>query len=258
MTPCLLHTSSRALAARVDGSSAAVGRRTSVRLLPLLFVLSTVIGCGESGGIRQQAEQVTAGMTRDRALGPSDQHVYSRDLETGAAILGKVSQEGIDIAIEVYGPEGQRVARLDNATDSIGAESIDFTAVRSGRYEMVIRSADSAAKPGKYILTVDSILAATANARRLAKAAYPITAVYDLWEASLTDPRALDKFMADRKGKGPLIEAIDGNTAEMRVTYFVLGDDHTEYAWLSGGPDYLGMDMKRVGKTNLLASGIET
>jgi enterochelin esterase family protein len=85
----------------------------------------------------------------------------------------------------------------------------------------------------------------------LAKVAYPISAVYDLWEASLTDPKAVDKFLADRKGKGPLMEAIEGNAAELRVTHFVLGDDNTEYAWLSGGPDFMGMDMKRVGKTNL-------
>ncbi len=250
MTPCSLHTSSRVLADGVDAFSEAVGQRTSVRLLSLLIVLSTVIGCGESSDIRQQAVQVTAGMTRDRTLGRSEQHAYSRDLETGAAILGKVTQEGIDIAIDVYGADGH-VTRLDNAAGSVGAEMIDFTAVRSGTYRMVVRSADSLAKPGKYVLTVDSVLAAAANARRLAKAVYPIAAVYDLWEASLTDPNALDKFIADRRGKGPLIEAINGNTAEMRVIYFVLGDDHTELAYLSGGPDYLGQEMRRLGKTNL-------
>jgi enterochelin esterase family protein len=207
-----------ALAASVDARSAAE-RRTFSALLPLLIVLSTVCGDARSARVQQPAEQMVAGMMRDRALGPSDQHPYTRDLESGAAILGKVSQEGIDIALDVYGPDGRRVARLDNATGSSGAETIDFTAVRSGRYEIVIRPTDSA--------------------------------VYDLWEASLTDPKAVDKFLAGRKGKGPLMEAIDGNAAEVRVTYFVLGDDDTEYAWLSGGPDYMGMDMKRVGKTNL-------
>jgi enterochelin esterase family protein len=190
-------------------------------------------------------------MTRDRALSPTDRHVYSRDLETGAAILGRVTQQGIDIAIDVHGPDGHVVARLNNTTGTSGAEAIDFTAVRSGKYELVIRMADNAAKPGRYILTVDSILAAAANARRLARVAYPISAVYDLWEASLRDPNAVDKFLADRQGKGPLIEAIDGNASEMRVTYFLLGDDDTEYAFMGGGPDFMGLLMNRVGATNL-------
>jgi hypothetical protein len=205
-------------------------------LLSLLILLASVLGRAESGEAQQPADQLTAGMTRARALSPLDRHAYSLDLESGAAILGKVTQDGIDIAIDVHGPDGQVVVRLNNATATTGDESIDFTAVRSGRYEMVIRTADGAAKPGKYVLAVDSILAAAANARRLAKLAYPITAVYDLWEATLTDAKAVDKFLADREGKGPLIEAIDGNTVEMRVIYFVLGNADTEYAWLSGGP----------------------
>ena len=87
--------------------------------------------------------------------------------------------------------------------------------------------------------------------KQLAKQVYPTQALYDLWEASLSDPKAVETFAAERKQHGPLIDSIPGNTQEMRVTFVCLGTDSTRSAELVGGPDFLGLQMTRLGRTNL-------
>ena len=195
--------------------------------------------------------ELVTGMTTERTLAPSDEHVYTARLESGEALLAAANQQGIDLVIDVFGSDGRKVTSLDSPNGMQGPEPIDFTALRSGTYRFVVHAADKGATPGKYGMKVDRILDSTENAKRLAKDVYPTGTLYDLWEASLTDPTAVDRFIAGRKGSGPLVEAIPGNVREMKVTYFCMGDQDTAQAELSGGPDFLGLDMTRLGRTTL-------
>ena len=99
-------------------------------------------------------------------------------------------------------------------------------------------------------MKIDHILGPDQNAGRLAKAAYPTKEIEELWQSSRSDPTAVVRFIADHKGKGPIIEAIPGNKLEMQVTYFILGDRDTTNAELIGGPDHDGLQMNRLGQTD--------
>ena len=188
-------------------------------------------------------------MSLERSLAPAEQHAYAVRLDSGAAIVGAVDQHGIDVVIDVYGPDGTRMTRLDSPNGTDGPEPIDVTALRSGTHTFVVHTLDPNAKPGTYVIRVDRLLAVAPNAQRLAKAAYP-PALYALWEASLTDPRAVEKFITERKGKPALVDATPVNAAETRVTYAVEGDGDTERVFMNGGPEF-GVLMRRFGKTNL-------
>ncbi|HEU4390735.1 MAG TPA: alpha/beta hydrolase-fold protein [Blastocatellia bacterium] len=205
----------------------------------------------ESPGSQEPATELVAGTKVERVLAPSQNHVYVAQLENGAAVIAEADQDGIDLVIDVYGPDGQRITRLDSASGMRGSETIDFTALRSGVYKFVVRAEDNGAKAGKYVMNTNQILGPAAKARRLAKELYPTRALYDLWEAALTDPNAVDRFISEHKHDGPIIEQIPGNALEMRVTYFCVGDPDTESAELVGGPDFNGLKMSRLGKTNL-------
>lgn len=200
---------------------------------------------------QEPARELVAGMKIERTLAPSDKHVYTAQLENGAAIIAEADQEGVDLVIDVYDPDGKQLTRLDSPNGTQGPEPIKFTALRSGIYKFVVHVTDNDAKPGKYVMKVNQILGPVENAKRLAKDLYPTQALYDLWEASLTDPKAVEKFIANRKQSGPIIEAIPGNAVEKQVTFFCLGDQDTQSVLLFGGPDYLGQEMTRVGRTNL-------
>jgi len=194
--------------------------------------------------------ELTAGFALQRTLGPSDEHVYTVAMESGAAIIGEADQEDVDILIEIYDSNGGKIARLDSPNGTQGPEKIDFTALQSGRYRLIIRAADKNAKPGKYLLKVDRILGSSENARRLAKQSYSDQALYQLWEASLTDEHAVEKFIADRKDRDPVLTVTPINASESRVTYLIPGDTDTERVVFSGGPDF-GVLMRRMGQTNL-------
>jgi enterochelin esterase family protein len=200
---------------------------------------------------QERTTQVVAGMKIELTLAPPGEHVYTAQLDNGAALIAAVDQNGIDLVIDVYDPDGQRLSRLDSPNGTQGPEPINFTALRSGVYKFVVHAREKDAKPGKYVMKVDQILGPVDDARRLAKDRYPTKALYDLWETSLTDPTAVERFIASYKQSGPIIEPIPGNPLEMRVTYFSLGDQNTERAVLLGGPDYMGYEMTRLGRTNL-------
>jgi enterochelin esterase-like enzyme len=196
------------------------------------------------------ATQLNAGMAMARALQATDEHVYTAQLESGAAIFGQADQQGIDLVIDVYAPDGEQLMRLDTPNGSSGPESINFTALQAGMYKFVIHTLDKNAKPGKYVMQVDQILKPAENAKRLAKLAYPLPALYDLWEASQTDPTAVDRFFANRKGKTPMLDATPISSSEMRVTYVCQANQDTERVVMHGGPEF-GVLMRRLGNTNL-------
>lgn len=212
--------------------------------------VSVIIAFGSLVTAQDTAKEFVAGMNVERHLGPSEEHVYTIQLESGTAILAEADQEGLDLVIDIYGPDGQQISRLDTPNGAQGPELIDFTALRSGSYKFVIHILDPNSKPGKYVMKVDRVLPPSENAKRLAKESLPARALYDLWEASLTDPQAVDRFMSNRKGKSPMLEAVPFNASEMRVTYICLGDRDTERVVMYGGPDF-GVVMRRLGKTNL-------
>ena len=213
---------------------------------------ASLVLCGwvaDAQGNPGQAEELTGGMQLQRPLTAGAVHAYAVALQSGAAILGKVEQRGIDVVIDVYGPDGKQLARLDSPNGTNGPEPFDFTARSAGTYRFVVHVLDAHAQPGAYTMTVDQVLPPEENAKRLAKQNYP-PALYDLWLASLTDPQAVDRFMADRRGKSPVLDVAAAGPSEMRVTYICLGDDDTERVVFHGGPEF-GVVIRRLGKSNL-------
>jgi len=97
------------------------------------------------------------------------------------------------------------------------------------------------------------LLDPAANARRLAKLRYPVPLLFDLWQAIQTNPKAVENFMRDRKGKGPIVEVLRTAPSILRVTYLYLGDDQTESVREYGGPHQSvgGLPMTRFLKTLL-------
>jgi enterochelin esterase-like enzyme len=195
------------------------------------------------------AVELHAGMRLERALDAAGRDVYVARLESGTAILAQVDQHGIDVAIDVVGPDGKQLRRFDSPNGAEGPEPIDFTAPSSGTYSFVVHVLDDGAKPGRYVMAVDRFVAPAENAVRLAKLAYTTPAIYDLWAASRDDPAAADALAA--KLQTPIIEAVSGNAAEMRVTFVYRGDADTQSVVLSGGPDYFGVHLRRIGRTNV-------
>lgn len=189
------------------------------------------------------------GFTVQKTLGGAEEHVYEVRLAAGEALIANVDQQGVDVVIEIDGPRGA-AARFDSPNGDHGPEPIDFTALADGVYRLVLRAGNMSAPPGTYVLRVDRVIGAIENAKRLMKASCPSATLYDVWLSSLSDPAAVDRFLASRSGRPAAFEIVPLNAAESRVVYVVGGDSDTERVIISGGPEF-GVVMRRLGRTNL-------
>jgi enterochelin esterase-like enzyme len=220
-------------------------RRIAAFAAAILFWMSPAVRA-------QEPQPLVTGLNVERTLGLGEKHIYTITLQEGAAVIGAADQHGVDLVIDIFDPDGKKVATVDTPNGAEGPEPIDLTAFKTGPYRLVLHpKGDPKAKPGKYVMKVYQILTPVENAKRLAKDLYPTKVLYDLWEASVSDPKAADTFISDRKRKGPIIEAIPVNPSEMQVTYLYLGNQDTQSVELVGGPDLMGLKMSRLGQTDL-------
>lgn len=200
----------------------------------------------------QESQPLVSGLNAERTLGPGENHVYTITLQEGAAVLGEEDQHGVDLVIDVFGPDQKLIRTVDSPNGTEGPEPIDVSAFKAGPYKLVIHTLDAAPNPGKYVMKIDRVLTVEENGQRLAEKNYP-PALQSLWRAYLTDPRAVDNFVASRKGKGPIVEDIKDDNKNVRVTYLYYGDENTEAVTASGGPHagIGGIPMRRFLRTPL-------
>jgi enterochelin esterase-like enzyme len=182
----------------------------------------------------QEPIKLIAGFTQERTLGPSDNYVYTVTLTEGTAILGEADQHGVDLVIDEFGPDGKLIRTVDSPNGTEGPEPIDRTAFTTGEYKLVIHTLDKKAEPGKYVMKVDRIVAAGENGQRVAEKNYPL-AIQALWKDYVKDPVALERFVASRKGKGPIIEEIKDDRKDVNVIYLYYGDANTQGVEVFGG-----------------------
>ena len=194
--------------------------------------------------------ELIGGMKKKRNIKPTDEHIYYAELKNGMAVLGQVQQIGIDLVIDVTDPNGHQIKRLDSPNGESGPELIDFTALKDGKYQFIVRSLDQDVAEGSYELEVQEILSVFSNARRKAKQELPTSTLFRLWEESFTGEDAIEAFISNQPERH-IIESIDGDDEHMLVTYFCQPGKNTEYVMLSGGPDFMGLRFQRLAKTSL-------
>ena len=63
-------------------------------------------------------------------------------------LLGEADQHGVDLVIDIFGPDGKLIRTVDSPNGTEGPEPIDLTAFTSGQYKLVIHTLDPGAHPG--------------------------------------------------------------------------------------------------------------
>jgi len=228
-----------------------------MRIAPAVVFVIALLSC-TTFSAAQSPTPLTSGFNQERTLSPGDRHVYTITLAEGAAVLGKADQHGVDLVIDIFGPDGKLIRTVDSPNGTEGPEPIDLTAFTSGQYKLVIHTLDPSARPGKYVMQIDRVVPPQENASRLAAINYP-AALQALWKDYINDPKALDRFVNGRKGQGPIIEEIKGDFRNLNVTYLYYGGEHTDHVEVFGGTHagVGGTQMQRFLRTPLFF-GTET
>lgn len=223
-----------------------------MRPLWITAFAATILFSTSSSAEAQEPTKLSPGFTEERSLAPSENHVYTVSLDQGAAILGEADQHGVDLVIDEFGPDGELIRTVDSPNGTEGPEPIDLTAFTAGQYKLVIHTLEATAKPGKYVMKIDRVVTAEENGLRMAEKNYS-RALQDLWKEYTNDPKAIDRFLASRKGKGPIIDEVKDDSNNLNVTYLYYGDENTERVEVFGGTHSSvgGTPMQRFMRTPL-------
>jgi enterochelin esterase family protein len=199
----------------------------------LIFAAATFLLTSVSAEA-QEPTKLGDGFIQERSLAPRENHVYVIALDEGAALIGEADQHGVDLVIDEFGPDGKLIRTVDSPNGTEGPEPIDLTAFATGQYKLVIHTLEPTAKPGKYVMKIERVVSADENGLRMAGKNYPLV-LQSLWRDYVKDPKAIDRFLADRKGKGPIIEELKDDANSLNVTYLYYGDENAEKVEVYGG-----------------------
>ncbi|HEX3556449.1 MAG TPA: CHAT domain-containing protein [Thermoanaerobaculia bacterium] len=91
----------------------------------------------------------------ERGLAAGESQVFPVELAAGRPWLVTVEQRGIDVVVEVSGPDGKRLAAVDSPLDRQGPETVLVEPAVAGVYRCEVRAQEKAAPPGRYEIRIE-------------------------------------------------------------------------------------------------------
>jgi CHAT domain-containing protein len=101
--------------------------------------------------------QLTPGVRIERALSNAHVHAYELRMERGDYVHLTVDQQGVDVVVRVFGPDGHLIATIDAVDDAFEPEAVNAIAEDAGTYRIEISRSASAPPRGRYAIRVDDL-----------------------------------------------------------------------------------------------------
>ena len=92
-----------------------------------------------------------------------DTHRYAFHLRAGQFLGIEVEQRGIDVVLDIFGPDGERVANFDSPTQNQSSEIAFVVAESAGAYELKVTTAYLERERGHYLIRRRELRQATAR-----------------------------------------------------------------------------------------------
>ena len=109
-----------------------------------------------------------AGKPIERQLSRGESHSYQLNLSAGQYARVIVDQRGMDLVVNLFGPDGKLIMAVDGPTGSVGAEIVHITAEATGIYRLEVSAFEKLTKPGLYQAKLEEVRPATqADRQRL-------------------------------------------------------------------------------------------
>lgn len=134
------------------------------------------------------------------SLEPDGSRTFPVDLAAGRTWQVSVEQQGIDVTVEMTGPDGARLIGVDAPFDRQGVETLVVTPTAGGSHDVTVEAREAGAPAGRFSIRIEELtdphrieaasamsrageryLEGTAEARRQALAEY--AAAVGLWES---------------------------------------------------------------------------
>src|SRR5206468_4163815 len=95
----------------------------------------------------------------ERELQGGESHTYEITLAAGQYLNMVVDQRGIDVAVQVVAPGGERLMEVDSPNGAQGDEPVMLIAETAGVYRLNVVSLEKDAPAGKYEIRVKELRA---------------------------------------------------------------------------------------------------
>ena len=171
------------------------------------------------------APQLPALADGQRSLKGGEKHSYRISLTAGQFFYALVEQQGIDVEVALFNPDGSPIAVTDSPNGRFGSEPILLTATISGEHRVEIRSPNAQAEAGSYQIRMQALREATDNDKQY------VTAQRTFEEAQKLRlrPAATDKRAAIERYKkvSPIFQAA-GDTYRQTIALHMMGLMHLQ------------------------------
>ena len=103
----------------------------------------------------------------EKKLNGDQSHDYLLKVDAGTFFRIDVDQQGIDVLLELDGPDGKKLAEVDSPNGISGLESLVFIADSGGTYKIRVRSLQANVAPGRYVIGLSDLRPAAEREHRL-------------------------------------------------------------------------------------------
>ena len=101
-----------------------------------------------------QKGELLKGKTVSAEIVLKEQHRYSVSLEKNQFAFFKLMQEGVDVKISTYTPQGKKIEDFDSPNGKIGAELFALKSDEKGKYVVEVTPLEENESKGKYNITL--------------------------------------------------------------------------------------------------------
>jgi CHAT domain-containing protein/tetratricopeptide (TPR) repeat protein len=191
------------------------------------------------------------------SLKGGETHSYRINLTAGQFLYALVEQQGIDIEVGLFNPDGSRVAVTDSPNGRFGSEPILLTATTSGEHRVEIRSPNAPAEAGSYQIRIQALREATANDKQHVTA----QRIFEEAQKLRVQPAATDKRAAIERYKRvlPMFEAA-GDSYRQAIAFHMMGLMHLQLGESRIALPYLSeaLSLAKTVRDGRLEASIET
>jgi hypothetical protein len=197
--------------------------------LLLFFSLATVIslhqafGCDlfrqsahqsrdvrNNGGDEKDIRALEPGKPLKREMASGQRHAYQIRLDAGQFLKVIVEQQGIDVVVQIYGPNGNLSQEFDGESRLRGEETVAVVDESAGDYHLTVRPRRQSGPAGSYEIRIGELRAATENDR------------------TLHESRLLFDQALKLRGAGKYDEALISVQRALEIREKLLGPDHPD------------------------------
>ena len=136
-------------------------RNQSSRLLAGFVVLTLALGNCIAGQVKQDATDLEKGKPIVRELKAGEIHAYQVRLRVNEFLRVVVDQRNIDLAVSLFGPDGNKIAEAKTSFVTNVQESVSAIGDAAGSYRLEVRPPDKGAHAGRYEIKIEEMRPAT-------------------------------------------------------------------------------------------------